>query len=568
MNRADPTGLTSTVSRLRLLQWVNLFATPLLVLGFAVVEATTDPSPPALMALIAVAVLGSIVLGLFFLVATWLVGRFPWGESWGSILVVLIVGGIARAFTLEGGLGFLGINDEVSFSTRLTNSVILIPVTMGLALRGLEFLQQYRQRRNQLVGLLLQGEQQLRRQVLPSSGLENTLLSAVEKDLSAVNQSVAKALLDTKRLLREDSGRTDGLWRVRDQADYQWRALSHQLWEQSAGSMPRVSAREFVNTVALLRPFSLGYLALGAFFLFSLSLVRILPPVEAVVWSVGWYAVMALASLVLNEIPRHAKRPGLALSFLLAPYVLGGAVFIFAPGVPEGAGWGAAGIHFTIAVSMLLIGAGPAVSQSQDTILAALRRLLDNQSLERIRVESEASILAQKFAERLHSDIRGSFHAKMMLLQKRIDAGEWSQAEDEIDAMVKALRDEQVRQPAQTTIDDLLAFLHHWDGIITITHTINRDAVSPQLVEPLTTIVINAVNDAVRHGGAENIGVSIQQDTEGIVLEVTDDGHEASPEGPGGLGNASLDRLAPSSWTRTRTSGVTKLSVRFPDHSP
>jgi hypothetical protein len=550
------------------LQWANLFAAPLLVVGFALVEAATDPSVRALTALVTVGVLGSIVLGLVFLVASWLVGRFPWGGSWGSILVVLIVGGIVRAVTLEGGLGFFGITDDVSFLTRLTNSAILIPVTLGLALRGLEFLQRYRQRRNQLVHLLLQGEQQLRRQVLPSSGPESTMLSAVAKDLSAVNQSVAKALLDTKRLLREDSGRTDGLWRVRDQADYQWRALSHRLWEQSASSVPRISTRELVNTVALLRPFSLGYLVLGAFFLFSLSLVRTFPPVEAVVLSVGWYAVMALASLALNEIPRHVKRPGLALSLLLVPYTFSGLIFLFTPDVPGGAGWGAVGIHFTIAISMVLIGAGPAVSQSQDTVLAALRRLLDKQSLERIHVESETSILAQKLAERLHSDIRGSFHARMMRLQKHIDEGAWSEAENEIDALVDALREDKTAQPAQTTIDDLLAFLHHWDGIITITNTIDRGAVPPRLAEPLTTIVINAVNDAVRHGGAENIGVSIQQDTDGTVLVVTNDGQEASPEGPGGLGNASLDRLAPSSWTRTSTSGVTKLSVRFPDPSP
>jgi len=212
---------------------------------------------------------------------------------------------------------------------------------------------------------------------------------------------------------------------------------------------------------------------------------------------------------------------------------------------------------------MVLIGAGPAVSQSQDTVLAALRRLVEVQALERIHVESETSILAQKFAERLHSDIRGAFHARMMRLQKCIDEGDVAGAEKEIDALVEALREGQTTLVAPTTIHTLLDFLRHWDGIITITHSIDKDAVPSHLIEPITTIVMNAVNDAVRHGGAENIGVSFHPDTNFALLRVTNDGSDSPLSGPDGLGHASLDRLAPGAWERIRREGVTELSVKF-----
>ena len=563
MTLADRGAPSSGVSRLRLLHQVNVLGAPLLIVGFVLVEASTGATVERLMKLVGVGVLGSLVLGVFLWLAGLVVSRFTWGESWTSIVTLLLLGSIPRTLTLEGGLALFGIADEIPLATRILNSLVLIPVTLGLSLRALEFIQRYRERRNHLVGLLLRGERQLSRQVLPSTEVERSLVATAERDLTAVNESLIQALVTTKALLRGGEGATSGLGAVRDQADQQWRSISHRLWEESTGQIPKMSAREFVNTVALLRPLSLGYLALGAFFLFVLALIRLFPVGEAVLWSVGWYALMALASIALNEIPRRLPRPGLTLALLLVPYVFGGAIFLVAPGVPAGQGWGAAGIHFTVALSMVLIGSGPAVSQSQDTVLAALRRLLEIQSLQLIHVESEASILAAKFAERLHSDIRGAFHARMMRLQKHIDEGALADAEKEIDALVEALREDQSRLDTPATINILLDFLSHWDGIITINHTIDDGVVPPHLVEPVTTIVMNAVNDAVRHGGAENIGVSLEDVGDHAVLRVTNDGADATSSGPDGLGHASLDRLAGAGWERTRRDGVTELTVHF-----
>jgi signal transduction histidine kinase len=559
----DNARTVAGTSRLRLLNWVNILGAPFLIVGFVLVEASTGANLERVLSLLLVGVLGSVVLAVFLLLAGWALRHVTWGESWTSIVILLLLGSLPRTLTLEGGLAFFGITDEVSLATRILNSLILIPVTLGLSLRALEFVQRYRERRNHLVGLLLRGEQQLSRQVLPLTTAERSLVVSAERDVSAVNEGLVQALVATKERLRGGDVSESSLGELRDQADQQWRKISHRLWEESAGQIPRMSPGEFVNTVALLRPLSLGYLALGSFFLFVLALIRLFPVGEAVLWSVGWYVLMALASLALNEIPRRLPRPGLTLALLLVPYVFGGAIFLVAPGVPPGQGWGAAGIHLTVALSMVVIGAGPAVSQSQDTVLVALRRLLETQSLQRIHIESESSILAQKFAERLHSDIRGSFHARMMRLQKQIDEGALADAEKEIDALVEALREDQPPLDSLATLDDLLDFLSHWDGIITITHSIVKNAIPARLVDPVTTIVMNAVNDAVRHGGAENIGVSFEVVGDRAVLCVTNDGADAPSSGPEGLGHASLDRLAGAGWERTRRDGVTELTVDF-----
>lgn len=564
MSLGDNATTAAGTTRLRLLNWVNVLGAPFLILGFALVEASAGANLERFVSLLLVGVLGSVVLGVFLFLAGWALRHFPWGESWTSVVILLMLGSLPRTLTLEGGLALFGITDEVPLTTRILNSLILIPVTFGLSLRALEFIQRYRERRNHLVSLLLRGEQQLSRQVLPLTTVQSSLVASTERDVAAVNEGLVRALLATKERLRGGDLSQSSLGEIRDQADHQWRKISHRLWDESAGQIPRMSPGEFVNTVALLRPLSLGYLAVGAFFLFTLALIRIFPLGEALLWGIGWFVLMALASVTLNEIPLRVRQPGVTLVLLLIPYVFGGAIFLVAPGVPPGEGLGAAGIHLTIALSMVVIGAGPAVSQSQETVLAALRRLLETQSLRRIQIESESSIVALKFADRLHSGIRGSFHARMMRLQKQIDEGALRDAEKEIDALVEALREEQSPLDAPATRDDLLDFLSHWDGIVTINHSIGKDTIPESLVAPVTTVVMNAVNDAIRHGEAQTIDIGFDQADGVFELVVTNDGISSYPSGAEGLGHATLDRFAQGAWERAVTpQGLTELRVRF-----
>jgi signal transduction histidine kinase len=152
----------------------------------------------------------------------------------------------------------------------------------------------------------------------------------------------------------------------------------------------------------------------------------------------------------------------------------------------------------------------------------------------------------------------------MMRLQKQIDEGALADAEKEIDALVEALREEQPPLDSPATLHDLLDFLSHWDGIVTITHSIEKEAIPESLVGALTTVVMNAVNDAIRHGEAQTIDISFHQ-VDGVAeLVVTNDGISSYPAGAEGLGHATLDRFAQGAWERGVTpQGLTELRVRF-----
>jgi len=531
-------------------------------------ELSPGDGPDSLARILGVALVGQIVLSGFFYLAYLALGRYSWSDAWWVIVLILGTGAALRALMLVWGLDVFGLPDNVSLLTRMVNSLALIPITFVLALRGMEYLQSYRLRRNGFINLLVEADQQLSQQVVPFDESVSSAEAAAQRDLGEVNHQVVASLTNLKADLQSGLVQGYSLGSLREQADSQWRTLSHSLHDVAEVRLPRISIQEFVDTVAQSRPLSLRFLAVGGGFLFAIALVRVFPFVEAVGWALGWFALMALYSLALNEIPRRLPYPGWSFALLFLPYAFGGAVFLIAPGVTAGSGWGAAGVHFTVAVSMVLLGMGPAISRSQDIVLSALRTQLDARSLRRLQVESNRSILIQKFAERLHSHVRGSFHAGMMRLQQCIDEGRIDDAAREVDLLVDALLEKPIPSSASTTLHDAHEFLRHWDGLVSISSNLEGVLVPPKLEEAVATIVINAVNDAVRHGNAETIDVTFQIINDQPRLVITNDGQSAETAGPDGLGSAALERFALGSWERRQCDDDrTQLSVTFASQS-
>lgn len=67
----------------------------------------------------------------------------------------------------------------------------------------------------------------------------------------------------------------------------------------------------------------------------------------------------------------------------------------------------------------------------------------------------------------------------------------------------------------------------------------------PDHVHPaINTVVMDAVNDAVRHGNADWIEIHLEPGIDQVVLTVSNNGTRPPEELAGGLGAATLDRLA------------------------
>jgi len=84
-----------------------------------------------------------------------------------------------------------------------------------------------------------------------------------------------------------------------------------------------------------------------------------------------------------------------------------------------------------------------------------------------------------------------------------------------------------------------------------------------EFVPAVHTIVVDAVNNAIRHGGADWIRITSTLEPEAVVLGIQNNG-SPNTMGREGLGTANLNLLAPDKWSRIPArEGVTQLLVRL-----
>ena len=153
--------------------------------------------------------------------------------------------------------------------------------------------------------------------------------------------------------------------------------------------------------------------------------------------------------------------------------------------------------------------------------------------------------------------------ARILRLQQALDRGEKDQALGEIRAIREAL---QTQREADDDIldDDLIRFLNNWRGLVDINSNLHKVIVPDHLHPAINTVVMDAVNDAIRHGNADWIEVQLETGKEQVVLIVSNNGKQPGQAASLGMGAATLDRLATGGWSReVDVLGFTRLTARF-----
>lgn len=101
-----------------------------------------------------------------------------------------------------------------------------------------------------------------------------------------------------------------------------------------------------------------------------------------------------------------------------------------------------------------------------------------------------------------------------------------------------------------------------WSGIAVVELTLpSGDFGTAGQWQSAALIADEAVGNAVRSGGADQIRVQVEVSESALVLVVTDNGGGVSASAKAGLGSAWLDVNAPGRWSRESTPAGTKLTV-------
>lgn len=545
-------------------------ASPFWVLGFVFNEDATYESLSGALEIFLIALVAQVGLGAIFLIAhlTALRNRATKPAPFWVVCTVWFSAGAFRAGLLVIGLAFFGTTNEIPTGQRIIYSGLMAVVGFGVVAYALDAIDRFSRTRAEVLQQLLAGEEQLSTHRAAVETMRQTLLATVGKQLDASYTTTSKALDRLEDALTAREGPQPALDELRTLSDKTWQRVSEDLWKNAPSAPPKIRVREFLALYVISRPFRLAYLLAAAGFLYLLVYSRIFEPFIALallgIWSIG----AVLFGLVANWILARITRFPVTVFFVFAGALLLSSLPLIlladSWGYPTEETWRIFSVH-AITVFVTLSTSLPATAtKARNRILQNLRKHVDDTTLEKLHVESQLKVVSQKIASRLHGDVRGNFLAAILKLQDLIAQGDLEGARHSISGLRESLN--LSRDPILAESNDqkeLDTFLTNWSALIDIALEKPLNSIPPEFLPAVHTIVVDGVNNAVRHGEADWVRVNFTEDRDSLTVTIRNNGKPRQGSNSG-LGTAHLNLLAPDGWSLiTHGSGVTQLLVKL-----
>jgi len=544
---------------------VWLFSAPPLIIGVVFTELSETSMPGTFLQVLLAGVAAHVAVGSVL----WVGGRTVLHPNrrdtagWREVIGVYVLAGGVRALTLGFMLELLGVG-ETNFSVRIITSIILITFSLTLVSYSAQLWWEYRVKRRALLMSIAVGEQSGARQDLATSKYGPVALLDVEADVATIRQQTAEALASIRQSVRQGTADTRGYTEFLEVNDRRWRELSHKAWLAGTPTLPRLGAWELLRTLASSKPFSLIAITSGPVYGFFRVFDALATPQALLAALIWWVGVIALL-IVVNTVAARLRTLGvlvLAAGYLasIALAVLVGVVFL---------GSGALVIQIIFiavvaATASLALGLPQALERSGQGVLKQLEKRLDRAAIENLRAQGEMFVLAQRIGSYLHSGVRGDFLQHSLSLKEALDSGDPHSIETVLDKLEHLVESIDLEESASPPLERLQEFLDNWATIITVTHNIPGESQGEAWERSVEDIVMEALNNAVRHGMATRVDITLTPVDHGVTLEVVSDSGPVASGAQAGFGTRSLDRLAPGKWSlSTHTQNTLRLSVEL-----
>jgi signal transduction histidine kinase len=374
--------------------------------------------------------------------------------------------------------------------------------------------------------------------------------------------------------------------------DERLRPIAHALW--TPGTLETdFSARSLLRAALLVNPFPTLLVATGYALTVAASRAQNTP--------VDVNAVRTLASIVtigvVFAVARRwrSERPRRAVLHLVVTLSTLAALeaFLLEPILTDGSGLRPIALFVSVLVWLtvltLLGGAVTVAVRDGGRVHAELAhilgRILDEDHQGGVDIERTSRLLRDReVADHLHSSLQN----RLTSAARRIAASGESVVvvREELDAIGRLLDDLAAGVPAALTaalaaeqgagsspvpnraraqLRDVIA---RWAGFVTITEELDArlDSLTPRLQDRIVQVIIEALNNAVRHGRAATVSIRLTASaTDGaLTLTVDDDGVGPVVRGPG-LGSALFTAMSGGDWRlESRPEGGSRLIIMLP----
>lgn len=233
------------------------------------------------------------------------------------------------------------------------------------------------------------------------------------------------------------------------------------------------------------------------------------------------------------------------------------------------------GLTLGLTFALVIVAAGIArgVNVANAEVMTDVRASISAAEVRHEAQTVEESRIMNDIATHLHGTVTAHLTAATLRLRIAMLSGDVTAAQQAY-AQARRQLDLDLRSTVLTQTSDLAGLLddlrRSWAGICDVRVNIaTLPAVGPTTVRDIVDVVTEAVSNAVRHGDAQRVEVSIRSDGDGdgdgdeIVVTVMDDGRGVADINPS-QGIALFERIGTRGWTlrRASTSGMV-LNVRM-----
>lgn len=546
-----------------------LLSAPFLILGLLFTEVSGDWSIDVAVRILAVGVGGQLAMGLVFALAHWSVLRPAKRGSagWLEVLPTYALAGAARGVSI----GFLAdalLVGERALAVRVPTSIVLVGFSLTLLASSAELWARYRHQRAELFHSLLSGEYSRARQGVVLGTLRDLSLARIADDIGSARRHTLLGLDAIRHSVTNGTITTESVDEIFSRSDAHWRRASHRAWLGASMDIPRITLGELLRTMASSKPLSLIVLVAGPAYGVARTLESV--PLESRLLALGaWLIGSLMVGALTNALAARAGRGGVAVLLLgfvalqALPVVVGTQLSLAEELLLQM--WF---VGFVSAFAASVLGFPPALERSGHVVLERLQERLDATTLANLRSQSEMYVTAQKVAGYLHAQVRGNFLRLSMALRAAIEDGDRERTLGIIEDLRDLVGRIDVSEPEATPLETLAAFLANWGRVIRVSHQLDRVPVPEGLEPAIEAVVMEAVNNAVRHSGATSVDIVCAEEPEGFTLRITSDGATVASGLSTGLGTAILNQYAPGRWQRRTTPHqLQELRVCFPQET-
>jgi hypothetical protein len=531
--------------------YVWLLSAPFLTLGLVLTELSSDWAPEKALPVLAAGVIAHLALGVVLWVAskTVLSNARRVAAGWKQVLFVYVMAGLVRGISIGYFIELFGVGDAI-YQTRISTAIVLVVFSFTFVAYSAELWSAYRDKRLKLLTSIAVGEKTDSLREIAAREFRPLMLVNLEKDVEVAREQTKAALSSIRQKIRSQEIDPSQLKQVFDESDQNWRTLSHKAWIGSLPNVPRISFLELLRTLAISKPISLIVLSSGPVYGFT-RVFDTLEPSQAILGGLIWWVGVLGLAFVTNNLAAKAKHQGLFILLLgfIAIQALAytiGLLFLVEPGSQVEILF----VSLVSSTAAVALGLPPALERLGQVVLDQLERRLDNTALDSLKAQGEMFVLAQRIGAYLHSEVRGDFLRHSLALREALEKGEKFEAEKILDQLDRLVAEINLEQPERSPIENLKHFLDNWNGVIEITHNLNEVTIPERLEKGVEEIVMEAVNNAVRHGEASWVAIEVKPAQGGVGLRVENDSSALGQRSLDGLGTKTLHRNAPQNWER------------------